>query len=76
MKIIEIISIIMFIVGVILLWISFTNEENVTGMWVAGHDFRDKEFKNSERFSRKTYIVLRIIGIILMVPAILILIFG
>jgi len=64
--IIKLLPLILLGLGGIITWISFTNEDNVTGMWVAGKDFRDKEFKDKEKFYNKTYFRLRIIGIILL----------
>jgi hypothetical protein len=63
--IIKIVPIILLGVGGVMIWISFTNSENITGMWVAGKDFRDKEFKDSEYFHPWTYRLIRMIGILL-----------
>jgi hypothetical protein len=76
MTVMKCLPIILIGLGAIIIWISFTNEENITGLWVAGKDFRDKQFKDSERFYKRTYFVARLIGIILFLSGCVIVIFS
>jgi uncharacterized Tic20 family protein len=76
MTVINVLPIILLGVGAVIIWISFTNEENVTGLWVAGKDFRDKQFKESERFKRRTYTIIKLVGILLVISGCLIEIFA
>jgi hypothetical protein len=68
----QILPIVLLAIGAVIIWISFSSEENITGMWVAGKDFRDKEFKEGERFHKRIYTILKIVGILLFLSGCLI----
>jgi hypothetical protein len=70
MTFLKCLPIVLLAVGAVIIWISFTNEENITGLWVAGKDFRDAEFKDSERFRRRTYTIFKLAGILIFLAGI------
>lgn len=72
MTLLKCLPIVLIVLGGILIWISFTSEDNITGLWVAGKDFRDKEFIEGGKFRRRTYLLLRIIGLIALAAGIVI----
>jgi hypothetical protein len=61
----DILSIILLVGGIILLFVSFANMENITGLWVAGDIQRDEQFVNSGRFMKRVYLILRITGLLM-----------
>lgn len=61
----DILSIILLVGGILLLFVSFANMENITGLWVAGDIRRDEQFVNSGRFMKRVYLILRITGLLM-----------
>jgi hypothetical protein len=64
MTFMEGLSMVLLIGGLVVLFVSFANIENLTGMWVAGDVDRDEEFKKGDRFRPRAYLILRWTGII------------
>ncbi|MFN2298262.1 MAG: hypothetical protein ACK2UB_05390 [Anaerolineales bacterium] len=64
MSFLEGLSMVLLIGGLVVLFVSFANIENLTGMWVAGDVDRDEEFKKGDRFRPRAYLILRWAGII------------
>ncbi len=73
MTFVEGLTMALIILGVVVFFISFTNVEMITGLWVAGDIKRDKQFMEAGQFRKRIYLILRIAGIILFVSGILLL---
>jgi hypothetical protein len=74
MAVIEGLSIVLLVSGIIVIFISFTNMENITGLWVAGKIGRDKQYLEAGRFKRKVYLILRWIGVVSFVSGVILMI--
>ena len=60
----ELISMILVIGGIIVLLVSFTNVEMITGLWSEGDIDRDRQFVQAGQFKKRVYIILRVAGIL------------
>jgi hypothetical protein len=70
MPIVDLIVVVLLVSGAVCVFFSFTNEENISGMWVAGNVNRDKQYQDAGRFGRKAYIITRWAGVVLLVSGI------
>jgi hypothetical protein len=73
MKILDIVLVVLLFAGGVILWISFTDKENVVGLWSTGRDFRTQHYRDSEKFKKRTYLILRIVGFLMVIPSCLLL---
>jgi hypothetical protein len=64
MTFLEGLSMVLLIGGLVIVFVSFANIENLTGLWVAGDIERDEEYKKAGRFRPRAYLILRWVGII------------
>jgi hypothetical protein len=64
MTFLEGLSMLLLIGGLVIVFVSFANIENLTGLWVAGNTDRDDEYKKGDRFRPRAYLILRWAGII------------
>jgi uncharacterized protein YjeT (DUF2065 family) len=62
MTFLEAFSMVLVIGGILIFFVSFTNVEMITGLWVAGDIQRDKQFTEAGQFRKRVYWILRIVG--------------
>jgi len=75
MTFLEVFSLVLVVSGGIILFIAFTNQENITGLWVAGDIQRDKQFIDAGRFRKRAYLIFRLAGVLMFLSGCAIMIF-
>jgi hypothetical protein len=65
------VSIFLFVGGIVVLFVSLTNREMITGLWVAGDIKRDQDFIDKGRFLKRVYLILRIVGILMIIAGLI-----
>ncbi|MBN1438808.1 MAG: hypothetical protein JW929_05290 [Anaerolineales bacterium] len=71
MSLLETVAMIAVILGVILFFVSFSNVEMITGLWVAGDIDRDEEFIKAGQFRKRIYWILRILAVVIFAVGVL-----
>ncbi len=64
MTFLEGLSLLLVVGGALVTFISFTNRENLTGLWAEGKIDRDQQYQDAGRFKKRVYLILRWVGII------------
>jgi hypothetical protein len=64
MSFLEGLSLLLVVGGAVVTFVSFTNMENLTGLWVAGKIDRDQQFQEAGRFQKRAYLIFRLAGIL------------
>jgi hypothetical protein len=65
------VSIFLFVGGIVVLFVSLTNREMITGLWVVGDIKRDQDFIDKGRFLKRVYLILRIVGILMIIAGLI-----